>query len=149
MDLTFQVPMQYCSLQHRALLSPSDTSTNGYCFLFDSTFLFLLELLLHSSALAYWTPTDLCGSSFSVIFFCLFTLFMGFSNQGCWSGLPFPSPVDHLLSELSTMIRLSCVVPHGMAHSFIKLHKSVMYVIILVSFLWLWFSFCLLSDGWE
>ena len=33
--------------------------------------------------------------------FCLFILFMGFSRQECWSGLPFPSPVDHVLSELS------------------------------------------------
>ena len=28
---------------------------------------------------------------------------MGFSRQKWWSGLPFPSPVDHVLSELSTM----------------------------------------------
>ena len=35
---------------------------------------------------------------------------------------------------------------HGMAHSFIELHKAVIHVIILVSFLWLWFSICLPSD---
>ena len=29
--------------------------------------------------------------------FCLFILFMGFSRQEYWSGLPFPSPVDHIL----------------------------------------------------
>ena len=34
---------------------------------------------------------------------CLFILFMGFSRQEYWSGLPFRSPVDHILSELSTM----------------------------------------------
>ena len=28
MDLTFQVPMQYCSLQHQTLLSPPDTFTS-------------------------------------------------------------------------------------------------------------------------
>ena len=28
---------------------------------------------------------------------------MGFSRQEYWSGLPFPYPVDHILSELSTM----------------------------------------------
>ena len=33
MDLTFQVPMQYCSLQHQALLLSPVTSTTGYCFL--------------------------------------------------------------------------------------------------------------------
>ena len=80
---------------------------------------------------------------------------MGFSRQEYWSGLPFPSPVDHVLSELSTMTRLSWVAPRGMAHSFTELDKAVVHVIRLVSFLWLWFSFCLrrirgswkLSDG--
>ena len=32
----------------------------------------------------------------------LFILFMGFSRQDYWSGLPFPSPADHILSDLST-----------------------------------------------
>ena len=32
MDLTFQVPMQYCSLQHRTLLLSPVTSTTGCCF---------------------------------------------------------------------------------------------------------------------
>ena len=36
--------------------------------------------------------------SFSVISFCISTLFMGFSRQEHWSGLPCPSPVDHVLS---------------------------------------------------
>ena len=43
------------------------------------------------------------------IFFCLFLLFMGFSRQEYWSSLPFPSPVDHILSELSTMAHPSWV----------------------------------------
>ena len=38
-------------------------------------------------------------------------------------------------------------VDHGMAHSFIELDKVVVHVIRLVSFLWLWFSVCLPSDG--
>ena len=59
--------------------------------------------------------------------------------------LPFPSPVDHVLSELSTMTWPSWVALHGMAHSFIELDKAVVHVIILASFLWLWFSVCLLS----
>ena len=50
-------------------------------------------------------------------------------------GLPFPSPVDHALSELSTMTRLSWVALQGMAHSFIELDKAVIHVISLVSFL--------------
>ena len=60
---------------------------------------------------------------------------MGFSRQEYGSGLPFPSPVDHILSELSTMTCLSWVAPYGMAHSFVELGKAVVYVISLVSFL--------------
>ena len=37
---------------------------------------------------------------------------------------------------------------HGMTHGFTELNKAVIHVICLVSFLWLWFSFCLPSDGW-
>ena len=42
----------------------------------------------------------------------------GFSRQECWSGSPFPSPVDHSFSEVSTMTRPSWVA-RGLAHSFI------------------------------
>ena len=72
---------------------------------------------------------------------------MGFSRQEYYSGLLFPSPVDHVLSELSTMTRPSWVALHSMAHSFTELDKAVVHVISLISFLWLWFSFCLPSDG--
>ena len=41
---------------------------------------------------------------------------------------------------------LSWVVLHSMAHSFFELHKAIIHVISLVSFLSLWFSFCLLMD---
>ena len=77
---------------------------------------------------------------FSVISFGLFILFMGFSRQKYWSGLLFHSPVDHILSELSTMTCLSWVALHSMAHSFIELDKAVIHVIRLVSFLWFCFS---------
>ena len=66
----------------------------------------------------------------------LFMLFLGFSRQEYWSGLSFPSPVDHILSDLSTMTRQSSVALHGMAHSFTELDKAVVHVIRLVSFLW-------------
>jgi len=146
MDLTFQVPMQYCSLQHQTLLPSPITSTTGYCFCFGSIPSFFLELFLHWSPVAYWVPTSLGSSSFRVLSFCLFILFMGFSRQECWSVLPFPSPVDHVLSELSTMIHRSWVALHSMAHSFFEVDKAVIHVIRLVSFLWLWFSVCLHSN---
>ena len=146
MDLTFQVPMQYCSLQHQTLLLSPVTSTTGCCFCFGSISSFFLELFLDWSPVAYWAPTDLRSSSFSVLSFCFFILFMGFLMQEYWIGLPFPSPVDHVLSEVSTMTRLSWVALHDIGHSFIELDKAVVHVIRLVSFLWLWFSFCLPSE---
>ena len=45
MDLTFQVPIQYCYLQHQTL-SPV-TSTTGCCFCFGFVSSFILELFLH------------------------------------------------------------------------------------------------------
>ena len=89
MDLTFQVPMQYCSFQHQTLLPSPVTYTAGCCFCFGSIPSFFLELFLQWSPVAYWAPTDLGNSSFSFLSFCLFILFMGFSRQEYWSGLPF------------------------------------------------------------
>ena len=60
---------------------------------------------------------------------------MGFSRQEYQNGLPFPSPVDHVLSELSTMIHPSWVALDGMAHSFIELDKAVVHMIRLARFL--------------
>ena len=136
--------MQYCSLQHRTFFRSPVTATTGcFFFCFGSVSSFFLELFLHWSPVAYWARTDLRSLSFSVTPFCLFILFTGFSRQEYWNDLPFPSPLDHILSELSTMTCLSWVAPHGMADSFIELEKAVVHVISLDSFLWLWFSFCL------
>ena len=109
-----------------------------YCFCFGSIRSFFLELFLHWSPVTYWALTDMGSSSFSILPFCLFILFMRFSRQEYWSGLPFPSPVDHILSDLSTMTVPSWVARHGMA-GFIELDKAVVHVIRLTSFLW-WFQ---------
>ena len=96
--------MQYCSSQDWILLSSPDTSTAEHRLHFGldtSFFLGLLTVLLRSSPVAYWTPSDLGDSSFSVISFCPFIQFMRFSWQVHWGGLPSPPPVDHILSELS------------------------------------------------
>ena len=50
---------------------------------------------------------------------------MGFLQQEYCSGLPFPTPVDHVLSEPSTMTRQSWVALHSMADHFIELHKPL------------------------
>ena len=128
--------MQYCSLHHHTLLPSPVTTKLGSCFHFGSVSSLFLELFLHSSPVAYWAPTDLGSSSFSILSFCLFMLFMGFSRQEYWSGLPFPSPVDHVLSELYTMTCLSWMAIHGMAHSFIELGPKLWSM-------WSdWFVFC-------
>ena len=73
--------------------------------------------------------------------FCLFILLIGFSRQEYWSGLSFPSPVDHVLSEHPTMTHLSWVALHSMAHSFIELNKAMVHVISLINFPGLWFYY--------
>ena len=123
MDLTFQVPMQYCSVQHQILLLSPVTSTIAYCFCFGSIPSFFLELFLHQSPVAYWASTDLGSSSFSVLSFCLFILFMGSSRQEYWSGLPFPSPLsfsmDRNLSKLLEIIE-DDETWHAACHGFTK-----------------------------
>ena len=96
MDLTFQVPMQYCSLLHQTLLSPPDTSTTEHHFCFSPDTSFFLELLviaLCSSSVAYWTPSHTEGSPSGVVSVCLFILLIGFS----WQKILLPA-VDHILS---------------------------------------------------
>ena len=78
------------TLQHQILLLSPVTSTTGCCFCFGSISSFFLELFLHSSPVAYWASTYLGSSSFSVLIFCLFILFMGVSRQEYWSDLSFP-----------------------------------------------------------
>ena len=65
------------------------------------------------------------GSSSHVISFCLFILFIGFLRQEYWSRLPFPLPVDQVLSELFTMTCLSWVALHCITYSFIQLCKPL------------------------
>ena len=133
MDLTFQVSIQYCSLQHRTLLLSPVSSTAGYSFCFGSIPSFFLELFLHLSPVAYWALTDLGSSSFSINAKIL-----------KWFAIPFSS--GHILSNLSTMTRPSWVAPRAWL-SFIEIDKAVVHVISLVSFMWLLFLLCLCSDG--
>ena len=130
--------MQYWSLQHRTLLLSPVPSTTGCCFHFASIRSFFLELFLHWSPVAYWAPTNLGSSSFNVLYFCSFMLFMGFSRQEYWSSLPFPSSVDHILPD-SPPWPVCLGWPHTASLSFIELDKAVVHVIRLASCLWLWF----------
>ena len=92
-------------------------------------FLLWLHLFIFSGVISPLFSSSIFGTyqPREFIFQCrissLFILFMGFSRQEYWSGLPFPSPMDHVLSELSTMTRLSWVALHIMAHSFLELDR--------------------------
>ena len=59
MDLTFQVPMQYCSLQHQTFLPSPVTSTTG-CFVFF--FWLWLHLFILSGIIAPLFPSSTLGS---------------------------------------------------------------------------------------
>ena len=99
---------------------------NRKSFLFWASHFILSKAISYSppsSPVAYCTPSDLGGSSSSVILFYLFTLFMGFSKQEYWNGLLFPLSVNHIFSDLFPVTCPSWVVLQGMAHSFIELCK--------------------------
>ena len=123
MDLTFQVPMQYCSLQHWVLLSQPDISTTKHQFCFSPVILFPLELLviaLCSFPVAYCTLSNLGSSPTSVHIFLPFHTVHGVLQARIWSGLPFPAPVGHILWKLFTMTHSSWLALHCMSHSFIQ-----------------------------
>ena len=136
MDLTFQVSMQYCSLQHQTLLPSPVTSTTGCCFCFGFISSFFLELFLHWSPVAYWVPTDLGSSFFSDLSFCL-----SYCSQGKNTEL-----VCHSLLQWTTFCQISPPWPVHLGWpymawlNFIELDKAVVHVTRLASFLWLWFS---------
>ena len=110
------IPCSYAILLFTASDLASITSHihNWVLFCFGSIPSFILELFLHWSPVAYWALSLLGSSSFSILSFCLFIQFMGFSRWAYWSGFPFSSPVDYILSDLSTVTCSSWVAPQGM-----------------------------------
>ena len=70
----------------------------------------------------------------------------GFSRQECWSCLPLPSPGDHVFQN-SPLWPDHLGWPYMVAPGFTELDEAVIRVISLISFLQLWFSFCLPSEG--
>ena len=139
------IPGSYAILLFTALDLPSITSHihNWVLFLLRAEAFpsFFLELFLHWSPVAYWAPTDLGSSSFTVLSFCLFILFMGFSRQEYRSGLAIPfSSGSHFVRPLHhDPVHLDW--PYMAWLSFIELDKAVVHMIRLASSLWLWFHF--------
>ena len=124
MDLTFQVPMQHCSLQHQTFTSITSHIHNWALFslwLHLSILSGVISPLFSSGILGTYWPGEF-------IFWC--PIFLPFHTvHGVLKARilknkkPFPSLVDHVLSELSTMTHLSWMALYGMAHSFIELRQ--------------------------
>ena len=145
MDLTFQVSMQSCSLQHQNLLSSPVTSTPGFLLWLHLFILSgVISPLISSSILDTYRPGELIFQC--PIFLPLHTVHGVLKARILkWFAIPFssgPRFVRTLHHEPSVLGAL-----HSMAHSFTELDRAVVHVIRLVSFLWLWFSVCLPSDG--
>ena len=137
--------MQYCSLQHWTLSPLPLTSTTGYCSCFGSVPSFFLELFLHCSPGSYWHLLT-WGVHLSVSYIFAFS-YCSWDSQGKHDEM-----VCHSLLQWIRFCQNSPPWPihhgwpiQGMAHSFIELDKAVVHVVSLISFLWLWFSFCLTS----
>ena len=92
----------------------------------------------------YWPAVFI----FQCYIFYLFILFMGVLKARMLKWFAVPFSVDHVLSELSTISHPSWVALQCIAHNFTELHQPMIHLFIWVSFLWLWFSFYLLFDGW-
>ena len=124
MYLTFQIPIQYCSLQHQTLLLSPITSTTGWCFCFGSIPSFFPELFVHWSPVAYG---DLLtwGVSLSVSHIFAFSYCL-WGSQGKNTEV-----VCHSLLQWTTCCQTSppwpiCLGwPHTACLGFIELDKAV------------------------
>ena len=105
MDLTFQVPIQYFSLQHHILLSPPNTTTTKHHFCFGPATLFCLELLVVVICSSMLDTCQPGGLIFWCHIFCLFIQFIGFS-LGKYSGV-----VCHFLLQWITFFQNSPLWP--------------------------------------
>ena len=142
MDLTFQVPMQYCSLQNWILLPLPVTSSTGPCFCFGSISSFFPELFLHSFPVAYW------GVHLSVSYLFAFS-YSSWGSQGKNTEVVYHSLLQWIMfcqNSPPWTIYLGWTYPPWLIVS--ELDKTMVHVISLISFLWLWFSFFLPSEGW-
>ena len=129
--------MQYCSLQDRTLLLSPVPSTTGYFFFFyfGCILSFFLELFLHWSPLAYWAPTDLGSSSFSILSFA-------FSYCSCGCQCKNTEVVCHFLFQWTTFCQTSPPWPVRLGWP----HRAWLSLIQLDSTVVLWSDWLLFCD---
>ena len=115
MDLTFQVPLQYCSLQHQTLTSITNHIHNSALFLL-SFHLFILSAvmppLFSSSILGTY---DLGSSSFSVLSFLPFHPVHGLLKARImkWFAIPFSSGPHFVITLHHDLSVLGGSTQHG------------------------------------
>ena len=124
MDLTFKVPMQYCSLQHWTLLLSPVTSTTGCCFCFGSVPSFFLELFLHRSQVAYWATYRPGEFIFQCPIFLPFHTVHGVLKARIlkWLAIPFSSG-PHSVSK-------KCVIQQESGKKILKTIFSLYYFLL-------------------
>ena len=138
--------MQYCSLQHRILLLSPVTSRTGCCFCFGPISLLFLELFLHWTPVAYWARTHLGSSSFSVLSFPFHTVHGVLKARILkWLAIPFSSGPHFVWTLHHDLSVLGGPKRHGTQFHWAR--QGCGPCDQMVSFLWLWFSVCLPSDG--
>ena len=112
MDLTFQVPMQYCSLQHRTLLL---SLVNIHSWVL---FLLWLHPFILSGVIYPLTSCSILGTYQPGEFPFQYLIILPFHTVYVVLKariLTWYSPVDHILSDLSTMTLPAWAAPLGMA----------------------------------
>jgi len=119
-----------------------------FCWLWWLLHLFILSgvisPLISSSILGTYRPGDFI---FQYPIFLLFHTVHGVLKKRIlkWFAIPFSSGQHFVRTLHHDPSILGGPTRH--AHVFTELDKAVVIVISLVSFLWLWFSVCLPSDG--
>ena len=148
MELTFQVPMQYCSLQHwTLLLSPATPTTGYFLLLWLHPFILsgVISPLISSCILGTYQPGEFLFQC--PISYCFAFSYCSWSSQGKNTEV-----VCHSLLQWTAICQTSppwpthLGWPHTAWLSFIELDKAVVRVIRLTSFLWSWLV-CLPSDA--
>ena len=114
-DLTFQVPMQYCSLQQQTLLLSPVTSTTGCCFCFGSipSFFGVTSLLISSSVLGTYQPGEFV---FQCPIFWSFHTVHGVLKARIlnWFAIPFSSSPHFVRTLQHDPSILGCPTCHGL-----------------------------------
>ena len=150
MDLTFQVPMQYCSLQHRTLLLSPVTSTAGCHSCFGSCLFILSGVifpLISSSKLGTYRPGEFI---FQCPIFLPFHAVHGVLKARIlkWFAIPFSTGLHCVRPLHHDPPMLGGPTRHGSLFHWVRQGCGPCDERF-VSFLWLWFSVGLSSDGKE